>query len=125
MMVNMDMVGRLNDSPVVLGGVGSSGNFVNIIEDASNSHTLEIETNMGGMDFGRSDHASFYRENIPVLFFFTGAHEDYHKPTDTIDKIMFNKTADIARYIFLTTWTLANREDRLQLDGEDASKVER
>ncbi len=100
MMVNMDMVGRLNDSPVVLGGVGSSGNFVNIIEDASNSHTLEIETNMGGMDFGRSDHASFYRENIPVLFFFTGAHEDYHKPTDDWDKIDYKGEKKILDFIY-------------------------
>ena len=100
MMVNMDMVGRLNDSPVVLGGVGSSGNFVNIIEDASNRHTLEIETNMGGMDFGRSDHASFYRENIPVLFYFTGAHEDYHKPTDDWDKIDYKGEKKILDFIY-------------------------
>ena len=100
MMVNMDMIGRLNDKPVVLGGVGSSGNFVNIIEDASNSHTLEIETNMGGMDFGRSDHASFYRENIPVLFFFTGAHEDYHKPTDDWDKIDYKGEKKILDFIY-------------------------
>ncbi len=100
MMVNMDMIGRLNDNPVVLGGVGSSGNFVNIIADASNSHTLEIETNMGGMDFGRSDHASFYRENIPVLFFFTGAHEDYHKPTDDWDKIDYKGEKKILDFIY-------------------------
>jgi len=100
MMVNMDMIGRLNDNPVVLGGVGSSGNFVNIIADVSNSHTLEIETNMGGMDFGRSDHASFYRENIPVLFFFTGAHEDYHKPTDDWDKIDYKGEKKILDFIY-------------------------
>ena len=100
MMVNMDMIGRLNDKPVVIGGVGSSGNFVNIIADASNSHTLEIETNMGGMDFGRSDHASFYRENIPVLFFFTGAHEDYHKPTDDWDKIDYKGEKKILDFIY-------------------------
>ncbi|MCS5615129.1 MAG: M28 family peptidase [Candidatus Marinimicrobia bacterium] len=100
MMVNMDMIGRLNDNPVILGGVGSSGNFVNIIADVSNSHTLEIETNMGGMDFGRSDHASFYRENIPVLFFFTGAHEDYHKPTDDWDKIDYKGEKKILDFIY-------------------------
>ena len=100
MMVNMDMIGRLNDNPVVLGGVGSSGNFVNIIANASNGHTLEIETNMGGMDFGRSDHASFYRENIPVLFFFTGAHEDYHKPTDDWDKIDYKGEKKILDFIY-------------------------
>ena len=100
MMVNMDMIGRLNDNPVILGGVGSSGNFVNIIADTRNSHTLEIETNMGGMDFGRSDHASFYRENIPVLFFFTGAHEDYHKPTDDWDKIDYKGEKKVLDFIY-------------------------
>ena len=100
MMVNMDMIGRLNDNPVILGGVGSSGNFENIIEDASKNHTLDVETNMSGMDFGRSDHASFYRENIPVLFFFTGAHEDYHKPTDDWDKIDYQGEKEILDFIY-------------------------
>ena len=100
MMVNMDMIGRLNDNPVILGGVGSSGNFENIIADARNNHTLDVETNMGGMDFARSDHASFYRENIPVLFFFTGAHEDYHKPTDDWDKIDYQGEKEILDFIY-------------------------
>jgi len=100
MMVNMDMIGRLNDNPVILEGVGSSGNFENIIADARNNHTLDVETNMGGMDFGRSDHASFYRQNIPVLFFFTGAHEDYHKPTDDWDKIDYQGEKEILDFIY-------------------------
>ena len=100
MMVNMDMIGRLNDNPVILGGVGSSGNFENIIADARKNHTLDVETNMGGMDFGRSDHASFYRENIPVLFFFTGAHEDYHKPTDDWDKIDYQGEKEVLDFIY-------------------------
>ena len=100
MMVNMDMIGRLNDNPVILEGVGSSGNFENIIADARNNHTLDVETNMGGMDFARSDHASFYRENIPVLFFFTGAHEDYHKPTDDWDKIDYQGEKEILDFIY-------------------------
>ena len=100
MMINMDMIGRLNDNPVILEGVGSSGNFENIIADARNNHTLDVETNMGGMDFGRSDHASFYRENIPVLFFFTGAHEDYHKPTDDWDKIDYQGEKEILDFIY-------------------------
>jgi hypothetical protein len=100
MMVNMDMIGRLNDNPVILGGVGSSRIFENIIADACENHTLDIETNMGGMEFGRSDHASFYRENIPVLFFFTGAHEDYHKPTDDWDKIDYHGEKEVLDFIY-------------------------
>ena len=52
------------------------------------------------MDFGRSDHASFYRENIPVLFFFTGAHEDYHKPSDDWDKIDYQGEKDILNFLY-------------------------
>ncbi|HIB72358.1 MAG TPA: M28 family peptidase [Candidatus Marinimicrobia bacterium] len=100
MMINMDMIGRLNNNPVILGGVGSSGIFENIIADARKNHTLDIETNMGGMDFARSDHASFYRENIPVLFFFTGAHEDYHKPTDDWDKIDYQGEKEVLDFIY-------------------------
>jgi len=100
MMVNMDMIGRLNNNSVILGGVGSSGNFENIIADTRINHTIDIETNMGGVDFGRSDHASFYRENIPVLFFFTGAHEDYHKPTDDWNKIDYQGEKEILDFIY-------------------------
>jgi len=100
MMVNMDMIGRLNDNPVILGGVGSSENFEDIIANTRKNHILEIETNMGGIEFGRSDHASFYRENIPVLFFFTGAHEDYHKPTDDWDKIDYQGEKEILDFIY-------------------------
>ena len=100
MMVNMDMIGRLNDNPVILGGVGSSGIFENIIADARKNHTLDIETNMGGVEFRRSDHASFYQENIPVLFFFTGAHQDYHKPTDDWDKIDYQGEKEVLNFIY-------------------------
>ena len=100
LMINMDMIGRLNNNPVTLGGVGSSGIFENIIADARKNHTLDIETNMGGMNFARSDHVSFYRENIPVLFFFTGAHEDYHKPTDDWDKIDYQGEKEVLDFIY-------------------------
>ena len=100
MMVNMDMIGRLNDNPVILGGVGSSEIFKDIIANTRKNHILDIETNMGGIEFGRSDHASFYRENIPVLFFFTGAHEDYHKPTDDWDKIDYQGEKEILDFIY-------------------------
>ena len=55
---------------------------------------------MGGVDFGRSDHASFYREDIPVLFLFTGAHQDYHKPSDDWDKIDYQGEKDILNFVY-------------------------
>ena len=99
-MINMDMIGRLNEDPVTIGGVGSSIILNNLIEEIKNKHSLNIDKNISGVDFGRSDHASFYREEIPVLFFFTGAHEDYHKPTDDWDKIDYQGEKDILNFLY-------------------------
>lgn len=98
-MINMDMVGRLNDSTKVLtiGGYGTSPAWSSVIEkdyfgpgDHSNKKTaplLTIKTDSSGT--GPSDHTSFYRKDIPVLFYFTGLHTDYHKPSDDADKINY------------------------------------
>ncbi len=63
----------------------------------------------------RSDHYNFAKNNIPVIFYFSGVHADYHKPTDTIDKIEFDKMEKITRLVFLTAWDLAFKENRLKL----------
>jgi Zn-dependent M28 family amino/carboxypeptidase len=67
----------------------------------------------------RSDHYNFAKNNIPCIFYFSGVHEDYHKPTDDADKIMYEKTATIAQLVFLTGWEVANREKRLVVDVEN------
>jgi hypothetical protein len=84
-MINMDMVGRLNDSThaITLGGFGTSPTWGKII--ALNEMGFAIKVDSSGS--GPSDHTSFYKKDIPVLFFFTGTHSDYHKPTDVADKI--------------------------------------
>ena len=64
----------------------------------------------------RSDHYNFAKNNIPVIFYFNGIHEDYHKTTDTVDKINFDKIQKITRFIFLTAWEIANKDDRIKLD---------
>ena len=64
----------------------------------------------------RSDHYNFAKNNIPVIFYFNGVHEDYHKATDTIEKIDFEKIQTITRLVFLTAWELANRDERIQLN---------
>jgi Zn-dependent M28 family amino/carboxypeptidase len=66
--------------------------------------------------YSRSDHYNFAKNNIPVIFYFTGLHEDYHKPTDTIDKLNFDKTAEVAKLVFNTAWEIANRKNRLVLN---------
>jgi aminopeptidase YwaD len=85
-MMNMDMIGRLNDSTkrLTIGGYGTSPQWSSIISRSTVNH-LSLSFDSSGT--GPSDHTSFYRKNIPVLFFFTGLHSDYHKPSDDVDKI--------------------------------------
>jgi hypothetical protein len=86
-MINCDMVGRLNDSTntVTSGGYGTSPEWGKILPEKTKS--LNVKFDSSGI--GPSDHTSFYLQNIPVLFFFTGAHADYHKQTDDVEKINF------------------------------------
>jgi Peptidase family M28/PDZ domain/PA domain len=83
-MVNLDMVGRVRDSKLYVGGTGTSPAFPRILETA-NTTGLHLESSRSG--YGASDHTSFYVKDIPVLFFFSGLHPDYHRATDTPDKI--------------------------------------
>ena len=86
-MVNLDMVGRYNpDKKLSVGGYGTSPVWSTIMQQVDDKSLLIAFDSTGG---GPSDHASFYRKNIPVLFFFTGNHLDYHKATDDADKINF------------------------------------
>ena len=63
----------------------------------------------------RSDHYNFAKNNIPVIFYFNGVHDDYHKATDTLEKIDYYKIERITKLIFLTAWELANKEERIKL----------
>lgn len=96
-MINMDMVGRLNEEKsLAVYGVGTSPSFPAIL-DPINSDSLKIVTTESGV--GPSDHTSFYLQDLPVLHFFTGQHEDYHKPTDDSDKINYDGLVKVVRYI--------------------------
>ena len=64
----------------------------------------------------RSDHYNFAKHDIPVIFYFSGVHEDYHGPGDTPDKIRYPKMAEIGRLVFLTSWEVANRSKKLVVD---------
>jgi C-terminal processing protease CtpA/Prc len=87
-MINMDMVGRLNDSSktLTIGGYGTSPAWSTVI--GSDYKSMHIRFDSSGT--GPSDHTAFYQKNIPVLFYFTGLHSDYHKPSDDADKINYN-----------------------------------
>jgi len=108
-MINMDMVGRLNDSTKVLtiGGYGTSPEWSNVIrKDYFNlpnkvkktGSSLTIKFDSSGT--GPSDHTSFYRKDIPVLFYFTGLHSDYHKPSDDADKINYAGEQVVVQHIY-------------------------
>ncbi|HNJ58702.1 MAG TPA: M28 family peptidase, partial [Chitinophagaceae bacterium] len=64
----------------------------------------------------RSDHYNFAKNGVPVIFYFNGVHKDYHRPSDTVDKINFDLMTKRARYIFATAWEIANRNDMLKRD---------
>jgi Peptidase family M28/PDZ domain len=97
-MINSDMVGRLNDSThtVTIGGYGTSPTWGNILDGKTKTFNVKFDSS----GIGPSDHTSFYLKNIPVLFFFTGTHKDYHKPTDDADKINFTGELQVIKYIY-------------------------
>ena len=94
-----------------------------INEDANKAYTqLQLDYKYNDANdpnhfYYRSDHYNFAKNDIPVIFYFNGVHEDYHKPTDTIDKINFDKIEKISRLVFYTAWDLANRNDRIKVDS--------
>lgn len=98
-MINMDMVGRLNDSTKTLavGGFGTSPQWASVIK--ANDKKLPFSIKIDSSGTGPSDHTSFYRKDIPVLFFFTGQHRDYHKPSDDANLINYTGQLAIVNYI--------------------------
>ena len=123
--LNIDMIGRVGDfkdNPNYVYLIGSdmlSQDLHNISEEVNKKYIgLELDYTFNKKNdpnryYYRSDHYNFAKNNIPVIFYFNGIHEDYHKPTDTIEKINFNKIEKITKFIFLTAWELANREERI------------
>jgi len=84
-MINLDMIGRLKDGKLNVQGLGTSARWPAVIDSAKKGLPLTVTTTADG--FGPSDHSSFTGKGIPVLFFFTGLHGDYHRPSDTWDKV--------------------------------------
>lgn len=102
-MINLDMIGRLNDSTHLLfvGGYGTSPQWAGLLADNPYKKFFTLKFDSSGT--GPSDHTSFYIKNIPVLFFFTGIHRDYHRPTDVAGKINYAGELEIVRYIYSLT----------------------
>lgn len=85
-MVNLDMIGRLRGNKVYVGGAGTGSTFLDLLKQAGPRHDIETDIS-DKAGYGSSDHTSFTTKQVPVLFFFSGLHADYHRPSDTWDKI--------------------------------------
>jgi len=108
-MINMDMIGRLKDSSLIVYGTGTSSSWKDIL-NKYNDYGFKLTFNDEG--FGPSDHSSFYGVKIPVLFFFTGTHEDYHKPSDDTEKINFPGEKEILDFVYNIAMDIDNTTER-------------
>ena len=96
-MINMDMIGRIKDEKVFIGGTGTGASFKNLLDQEKGKFPFHFEYSASG--YAASDHTSFVGKKIPVLFFFSGLHSDYHKPSDTWDKINAPDAAKLLDFI--------------------------
>ncbi|MBJ6117804.1 M28 family peptidase [Pontibacter sp. BT310] len=130
--VNIDMIGRMdfdhekqNDSNYiyVIGSDKLSSELHSINEEANQKYVnLKLDYKFNDENdpnrfYYRSDHYNFAKNGIPIIFYFNGVHADYHKASDSVDKILFDSAEKVARLAFYTTWELANRDNRIVVDS--------
>lgn len=127
--LNTDMIGRIDDTHLanphyiyVIGSDRLSSDLDSIVNQQNRQH-LQFDLDYKYNDehdpnrlYYRSDHYNFAKHGIPIIFFFSGLHEDYHQVTDTADKIEYELLRDRTRLIFYTAWEVANRTERLKVD---------
>jgi len=109
-MINMDMIGRVRDGKIFIGGVGTGTTLKKLLEEVTPKYGLHIDYSEAG--YGSSDHTSFTTKQVPVLFFFSGLHSDYHKPSDTWDKIDAPDAAKLLQMIAEVSEDLRESPDR-------------
>jgi len=116
-MINLDMVGRLNDSTktVTVGGYGTTPTWGQLYSMSGKNrlYDVNLKFRFDSSGTGPSDHTSFYRKDIPVLFYFTGLHSDYHKPTDDYDKINYNGQMHLVKHILSVVENVEKQGSRL------------
>lgn len=133
--LNIDMIGRIDEAHegnpdyVYLIGADRLSQDLHDLSEAVNTTYVGLELdytfneeNDPNRYYYRSDHYNFAKNNIPVIFYFNGVHEDYHRPTDDIEKINFEKIEKISKLIFYTAWELANRDERIKLNETGSAK---
>lgn len=111
-MINMDMIGRIRDKKVYVGGVGTGTTFKPLLEKVAAKYDFTLAYSAGG--YSASDHTSFVVKSVPSLFFFSGLHSDYHKPSDTWEKIDSNAAARLLDLIADVATDLASVPERPQ-----------
>ncbi len=128
--LNVDMIGRLDPKRtdkdpnyIYLIGADKISQELHDISEATNKKYTQIKLDYTYNDdkdpnrfYYRSDHYNFAKNNIPVIFYFNGTHEDYHAPSDTPDKINYDMLAKRSKLIFYTAWELANRKNKIKID---------
>ncbi len=128
--LNLDMIGRTdptrnsnNDEYIYLIGTDRLSTMLHETSEKINDRTvnLELDYRFNAWDdpnrfYERSDHWHFAKNNIPVIFYFSGTHEDYHQPTDTAEKIRYDLLTKRTRLIFHTAWEIANMDERIEVD---------
>lgn len=128
--LNIDMIGRVdkahedNDQYVYLIGSDKLSSELHTISEQANKQHINFDLDYTFNDpkdpnrfYYRSDHYNFAKNNIPVIFYFTGVHEDYHQPGDDVEKILFPKYQQIVRLVFHTAWDLSNQDKRIVVDS--------
>jgi hypothetical protein len=112
-MVNMDMIGRMRESKIYVAGVGTGSTLQKLLDDAKARHDITVDVSEKA-GWGASDHTSFTAKQVPVLFFFSGLHADYHRPSDSADKIDGPATARLLDLIADISSELASESPRPQ-----------
>lgn len=128
--LNIDMIGRIDkqhapkEEYVYLIGSDKLSSELHQISEDVNKKYINYDLDYTFNDpkdpnrfYYRSDHYNFAKNKIPVIFYFTGVHEDYHRPGDDVEKILFPKYQQITRLVFQTAWELVNREERIKVDS--------
>jgi hypothetical protein len=111
-MINMDMVGRLNEQrQLQIGGVGTSPGFTTLLDSVNQQYGFNLKFSNEG--YGPSDHAAFYAHDIPVLFISTGGHPDYHTPSDNPEGINMEGAREVMQFVADLAVVLANKKERI------------
>jgi len=111
-MINLDMIGRLNEErQLQIGGMGTSPGFERLLDSLNSSFGFKLKFSNEG--YGPSDHASFYANDVPVLFISTGAHADYHTPSDQVSRINVEGTRDVLLFVTDIAQALANKKEKI------------